>query len=292
MATDIKLDDTEVTIESFGLKLAGADLQIDHPDRRGGAGGAQRRALVHGPGDALVVNWAGDYTGGVYLNGRCFALGDIVVGAGKWPANMRAADGRLEPVTVAPTAVEPVVLGEELTRLRGEVAVLRELMETLKVHASVRADAPHHTQSDWRWCDKCSNLNFAPNNARSVCPAGQTHNTASANYTLFPHRSRYIGQPGWGWCNKCQGLCHGGGAQTGACPAGGAHDRTDSPGYLLWAPENNQGPGAPRDFNAQDNWRWCNRCYGLFHGGAPGRCPAPGGGPHNSGGSWNYHLQW
>lgn len=293
MATDIKLDDSQVTVEAFALKLQGADLQIDLAERRGNAGGASRRALVHGPGDALVINWAGDYTGGVYLNGRTIALGDVAVAAGKWPANVRAPDGRIEPLQVAPSQTEMVAVGEELTRLRGEVAVLRELVETLKLHASVQAEATHYTQAGWRWCSKCSNLNFAPNVTRSVCPVDQKPHAVdrSGPYVLFPNRSRYAGQPGWGWCNKCQGLCHGGAALSGFCPAGGAHDRTDSPNYLLWAAENPQGASAPKDFNAQDNWRWCNRCYSLVHASFLGTCPAPGGGPHNPTGSWNYHLQ-
>lgn len=292
MATDIKLDESQVTIEAFTFKVEGADLKLDSTERRSGAGGEHRRALVHGPGDALVLNWAGDYTGGVYLNGRTFALGDVAVNTGKWPSNVRAADGRIEPLAVTPTAIEMVPVGEELTRLRGELAVIRELVETLKVHASIRADAPHYTQSDWRWCERCSNLSFGPNVVRSVCPVDKKPHviTRSGVYTLFPQRSRYPGQSGWGWCNKCQGLCHGSAAQSGFCPAGGAHDRTDSPDYILMSVDSPPGTAA-RDFPTQDNWRWCNRCYSLFHAGTPGTCPAPGGGPHNPSGSSNYLLQ-
>jgi hypothetical protein len=41
----------------------------------------------------------------------------------------------------------------------------------------------------------------------------------------------------------------------------------------------------------QDNWRWCDKCQGLFWGGnaAKSRCPA--GGAHAAG-SWNYKLPW
>jgi len=40
---------------------------------------------------------------------------------------------------------------------------------------------------------------------------------------------------------------------------------------------------------AQSNWRWCNKCQGLFFGGNPNPvCPA--GGPHDSTGSGNYAL--
>ena len=39
----------------------------------------------------------------------------------------------------------------------------------------------------------------------------------------------------------------------------------------------------------QDNWRWCNKCQGLFFGGNPGsKCPA--GGAHSKTGSGNYDI--
>lgn len=39
--------------------------------------------------------------------------------------------------------------------------------------------------------------------------------------------------------------------------------------------------------NEQSNWRWCNKCQGLFFGGNPGsKCPA--GGAHSKTGSGNY----
>jgi hypothetical protein len=42
-------------------------------------------------------------------------------------------------------------------------------------------------------------------------------------------------------------------------------------------------------YPAQSNWRWCNKCQGLFFGGNPNpKCPA--GGAHNKTGSGNYSL--
>jgi len=40
----------------------------------------------------------------------------------------------------------------------------------------------------------------------------------------------------------------------------------------------------------QDNWRWCNKCQGLFFAGnnTPGKCPLGGG--HSNQGSGNYIL--
>jgi hypothetical protein len=293
VATDIKLDEQLVIVEALGLKVTGADIQIDSAERRGNAGGTARRALVHGPGDALVLNWAQDYTGGVYLNGLVRALNDVTVPVMVWPTQIRRADGGIEPLGVTPTQIETVAVGAELTRLRGEMALLREHVEVLRMHASIRADASHHTQEGWFWCWRCAGLVYGTNVTRSVCPAvgGGPHDVSqSSQYVLFPHKSRYAGQGGWGWCNKCQGLCYGTAVLTGYCPAGSAHDRTDSPNYWLWGDFNPQGSFAAKDFPAQDNWRYCLRCNGMLHSGG-GVCPAPGGGAHNTSTSGNYFLQ-
>lgn len=40
-------------------------------------------------------------------------------------------------------------------------------------------------QPHWNWCHKCQGQFYGPNMAKSVCPAGGTHdNTGSGNYTL------------------------------------------------------------------------------------------------------------
>jgi hypothetical protein len=41
---------------------------------------------------------------------------------------------------------------------------------------------------------------------------------------------------------------------------------------------------------AQDNWRWCNKCQGLFWAGNPTSGACPTGGGHNHQGSFNYNL--
>jgi len=39
----------------------------------------------------------------------------------------------------------------------------------------------------------------------------------------------------------------------------------------------------------QNNWRWCNKCHGLFFAGhGAGVCPAGGG--HDKTGSWDYSV--
>ena len=280
MASDIKLDETMVTVEAFSLKVRGADFLIDLPERRGGAAGDLRRALVHSPGDALTVNWARDYTGGVQINGKV-----------SMPDGLSIPVKLLEPVLAA---TETVNVGEELFRLRSELAQLREHVEDLRIRSSITSEAQHYTQAGWRGCDRCAHLSFAPNQLRGICPSDQKpHGVAKGlGYILFVERSRYASQAGWAWCHKCQGLTHGTDSLSGHCAVGGAHDRSRSPNYLLWAAEAPQGSSAPKDFRAQEGWRRCSRCLGLFLGQTPGICPAPGGGAHNGTGSWNYHLQW
>jgi len=66
------------------------------------------------------------------------------------------------------------------------------------------------------------------------------------------------------------------------CPAGGAHANVGSGNYHL---AHSLAPTA----GWQSNWRWCNKCQGLFFGSLPDSvCPA--GGAHNSVGSADYSL--
>ena len=85
MVSDIKLDGNSVIIETDDnakgnklilddvcLKGQVFDFDLDHPDRRdpNAPPNPRRRALVHGPGDKLVLNWDGDYPGGVEIVGK------------------------------------------------------------------------------------------------------------------------------------------------------------------------------------------------------------------------------
>jgi hypothetical protein len=71
MATDLRLDDgpasSWVTVEAPVLQVEGSDLILDSKPRRGGHNTGIRRALVHGEGDQLILNFNGDYTGGVAI---------------------------------------------------------------------------------------------------------------------------------------------------------------------------------------------------------------------------------
>jgi hypothetical protein len=91
MATDIKLDQQGgnwVVVESQTLKTTATDLIIDAPARRGGQPGPFRRALVHDNQDALTINYAGDYRGGVTVNSSLSVTGDISVAGHKVGATL------------------------------------------------------------------------------------------------------------------------------------------------------------------------------------------------------------
>ncbi len=79
--TDVKLENDLVRITGWQLFLDGADLIIDagdygDPERKMGQSG-QRRAIAHGRGDKLILNYSGDYTGGTIIQARKDADGTV-----------------------------------------------------------------------------------------------------------------------------------------------------------------------------------------------------------------------
>jgi acetyl-CoA carboxylase beta subunit len=98
-------------------------------------------------------------------------------------------------------------------------------------------------------------------------------------------------QRNWRWCSKCQGLwysTHPSGSQ-GVCPAGGTHIKAGSGDYALFGDSDGN---FSTTVMAQRNWRWCNKCQGLWYSAASqntnGVCPA--GGTHTKSGSADYAL--
>jgi hypothetical protein len=134
-------------------------------------------------------------------------------------------------------------------------------------------------------------------------PAAFTFDTANLRYVVYRgfdnqiHEISWTANPwanagrqnDWRWCNKCQGLFYGGNVATSRCPTGGTHTPADQSGsfdYIL--PHS-----TPIDPSSQPDWRWCNKCQGLFYGGnvATSRCPT--GGTHtpaDQSGSFDYIL--
>ena len=67
--SDVVLDGEQVTILCNNLNVQGHDFLLSSSARRRPSGPQFRRALVHAENDSLAMNFAGDYPGGVILNG-------------------------------------------------------------------------------------------------------------------------------------------------------------------------------------------------------------------------------
>lgn len=73
---DFKLDGATAIVEGNWLSVKCWDIKLDSPDRRHSEGG-ERRALVHGFNDELVINYGDDYPGGVTIHGEIHIPGKI-----------------------------------------------------------------------------------------------------------------------------------------------------------------------------------------------------------------------
>lgn len=123
-------------------------------------------------------------------------------------------------------------------------------------------------QGGWRWCSKCQVLFFGPNQEKSICPSGGTHDgSKSGHYYLAHNDPNACGQAGWRWCNKCQGLFYAQLITESKCPADGkCHILSGSANYILIHNDNNA--------SGQPGWRLCQKCRGLFYDGpVKGLCP-------------------
>ncbi|MEW2526461.1 hypothetical protein [Streptomyces sp. NPDC047071] len=132
--------------------------------------------------------------------------------------------------------------------------------------ASVRA-----SQADWRFCVKCYGLFFRGYPSDGVCPTGGGHDSAGFNFNL-PHDipETATAQRNWRFCDKCYGQFFYGYPTNGRCPTGGGH-RKATGDYDFVLPHD-----IPENGKSQRNWRFCDKCYGLFFYGYPtdGVCPA------------------
>ena len=83
--------------------------------------------------------------------------------------------------------------------------------------------APSTGQPDWRYCDKCNGLCYAPNKVPTgSCPAGGTHNPVGWTFVLpnnMQGATTATGQADWRYCAYCKGLFFDGYVHKGACPA-------------------------------------------------------------------------
>ncbi len=140
VTTDIKLQLDTVVIDATYLEVAGPGgtaLELDGIAARqrdgGAAAGERRRALCHATGDQLVVNYEGDYLGGVTINGG--VDGVALVGTVRVPVGSKLTVARTVRTAVESSMgrTRPMFMHEdveldvfdELRALRAEVAALK-----------------------------------------------------------------------------------------------------------------------------------------------------------------------
>ncbi len=97
-----------------------------------------RRALVHGPGDQLVLNWDRDYTGGVVVNGRVSMPNGAVVGGVDVGATLTSLTTRVSQLTAELTAATAAIaaLNAEVTAATSDISVLNDRIEALEAQVT------------------------------------------------------------------------------------------------------------------------------------------------------------
>jgi hypothetical protein len=148
------------------------------------------------------------------------------------------------------------------------------------------ASAP---EAGWRFCAKCFGMILLDGYAYNACPKdGWAHDPQGWIFWL-PYNDGYPGteedsthQANWRRCGSCSGLYWNGNPNIstgGICPVRGwaGHDLHDfrnraSHQYVL-----RHDVGTPPD---TQEWRYCDKCSGLFFNGyaSKGACPRDGGG--------------
>jgi hypothetical protein len=123
--TDIVFENAEqVTVLCNNLNVRGHDLLLDSASRRRPIGPLFRRALVHDENDGLTVNFAGDYPGGVTINGvrSLDVTGDLQFVISHHDTALLS--GGHPPG-------EKVILSDVIKDLRGEIASLKAQLALL-----------------------------------------------------------------------------------------------------------------------------------------------------------------
>ncbi|HWU89046.1 MAG TPA: hypothetical protein VN253_17395 [Kofleriaceae bacterium] len=133
---------------------------------------------------------------------------------------------------------------------------------------------------------------------RAFCAAGGGHEAAGYDFAL-PHDvpGTPNAQNAWRYCGKCHGMFFDGYPDKGRCPDEGPRGHVAA-GYDFVLPHDV--PGTP---NAQNAWRYCDKCHGIFFDGYPNKgCCAAGGGheaagyefvlPHDVPGTPNAQNAW
>ncbi len=83
----------------------------------------------------------------------------------------------------------------------------------------------------FRWCGRCSQMFWAPEEAKSQCPGGGTHTSAESGHYAVPLLLADRQESGWFRCGRCQSLFTGWNGTGGSCIDGAAHNAAESQQY-------------------------------------------------------------
>ncbi len=146
-------------IKQNHVRLEGHDLHLDHPDRRSTSGG-DRRALVHGFNDELVLNWNKDYPGGTVIHGNLEIQkggtlelknnnNDTIIKADKWGNLQLGGGGQDGDIFLRDKD------GNEIIRIDTQYNKI-DFKDTTG-NVKVRIDSNHFTESEWpAWPEQSS----------------------------------------------------------------------------------------------------------------------------------------
>lgn len=120
-----------LVVRSRITQVMGTDLMLDGGSERRGDGGIfkplrrspYRRALVHGWGDQLVLNWDHDYRGGVTINGRVTMADGALVAGQDVAATLTTLNAQVADLTAQLTAATTLIaeLTTRVAALEAEV---------------------------------------------------------------------------------------------------------------------------------------------------------------------------
>ena len=96
-----------------------------------------------------------------------------------------------------------------------------------------------------------------------------------------------VAQRDWRFCDKCSCFWFNGRSTKGVCPAGGQHSSSQSGDYIVVSDPD----GAfSSTVVAQRDWRYCDKCLGIFFNGQASKGVCPAGGSHSSAQSGDYAI--
>ena len=126
---------------------------------------------------------------------------------------------------------------------------------------------PNNIQGNWRWCFKCQGLWFAA--VRRFGVSWRRRPLADRQRQLCTGIRARPGQSGrvTGASARSATRCSSAGSQVRSARAGGAHAQAGSFNYSV----SFNAPNIPE----QSDWRWCNKCQGMFWAGAVAQSVSP-----------------